>query len=295
MQELPKTYEPTAVEAKWYRFWMERGYFGAPVAPGRQRFCITIPPPNVTGELHMGHALQHAVHDLLVRRKRMQGFNTLCLPGTDHASIGTSVKIEATLREEGITRWELGRERYLERAWDWTRRYGGTILKQLQALGCSYDWSRTRFTLDDAYYRAVLTAFVHLYDRGLVYRGKRVMNWCATCQTVVSDLEVKHQDVEASLWHVRYPRADGNGHVTVATTRPETMLGDTAVAVHPGDARYSEHVGHRFLLPLVGRSIPMVADHYVDPQFGTGVVKITPRTIRTTSRWRAGTTWRQWR
>jgi valyl-tRNA synthetase len=276
MHELPKTYDPKAVEATWYRYWRERGYFGAPVEPGRPRFSITIPPPNVTGELHMGHALQHAVHDLIVRRKRMQGFNTLCLPGTDHASIGTSVKIEQALRQEGKSRWDLGREAYLERAWEWTRKYGGTILEQLQALGCSYDWSRTRFTLDDGYYRAVTTAFVRCYERGWIYRGKRVMNWCATCQTVVSDLEVKHQDVAANLWQIRYPRVDGSGFVTVATTRPETMLGDTAVAVRPGDPRYAAQVGQLFRLPLVGRQIPMVADHHVDAAFGTGVVKVTP-------------------
>lgn len=276
MDELAKTFDPQGVEGRLYQTWMERGYFRAPVEPGRPRFCVTIPPPNVTGELHMGHALQHAVHDLIVRRKRMQGYNTLCLPGTDHASIGTSVKIEQALREEGLTRWDLGRERYLERAWEWTRKYGGTILKQLQALGCSYDWSRTRFTLDDAYYRAVMTTFVECYNQGWIYRGKRVMNWCPTCQTVVSDLEVEHKEVAANLWHIRYPRADGSGSVTVATTRPETMLGDTAVAVRPGDERYAAQVGRIFTLPLVGREIPMVADHYVDASFGTGVVKVTP-------------------
>src|SRR5438067_3448120 len=276
MKELSKTYDPAAAEKRWYPFWMERGYFHAPADPARPRYCITIPPPNVTGELHMGHDLQHAIHDLIIRRKRMQGFNTLCLPGTDHASIGTSVKIEDALREEGLSRWELGREKYLERAWEWTHKYGGRILEQLKALGCSYDWSRTRFTLDDRYHRAVLTAFVRCYERGWIIRGKRVMNWCATCQTVVSDLEVKHQELNANLWYIRYPRADGSGHVTVATTRPETILGDTALAVRPGDARYAALVGERFTVPLMGREIPMVADHYVEASFGTGVVKVTP-------------------
>jgi valyl-tRNA synthetase len=276
MHELQKTYDARAVERRWYDHWLEKGYFSAPVEPGRRRFCITIPPPNVTGELHMGHALQHAVHDLIVRRKRMQGFNTLCLPGTDHASIGTSVKIEAALREEGRSRWDLGREQYVERAWEWTRKYGGAIERQLRALGCSYDWSRMRFTLDEGYYRAVLTAFVRCYEQGWIYRGRRVLNWCATCQTVVSDLEVQHREVAASLWHIRYPRADGSGSVTVATTRPETMLGDTAVAVRPGDARYEPHLGRPFRLPLVGREIPMIDDRYVDASFGTGVVKVTP-------------------
>lgn len=276
MNDLAKTYNPKEVESRWYTHWQDHHYFSAPVTPGRPRFSITIPPPNVTGELHMGHALQHAVHDLIVRRKRMQGFNTLCLPGTDHASIGTSVKIEAALKQEGRSRWDLGREQYTERAWEWTRKYGGTILRQLRALGCSYDWSRTRFTLDDGYYRAVVTAFVDFYNRGWVYRGKRVMNWCVTCRTVVSDLEVQHQEVTSHLWHLRYPAADGRGEVIVATTRPETMLGDTGIAVHPGDERYAAQVGRRFTLPLMGREIPMVADHYVDPSFGSGAVKVTP-------------------
>ncbi|MBI3909562.1 MAG: valine--tRNA ligase [Armatimonadetes bacterium] len=275
-KDLAKTYNLKEVEPRLYARWEQAGAFAAPVKPGAPRFCITIPPPNVTGELHMGHALQHAIHDLIIRRKRMQGFNTLCLPGTDHASIATQLKVEQQMRSEGLTRWDLGRERFIERAWEWTRKYGGTILRQLRQMGCSYDWSRTRFTLDDAYYRAVLTAFVHFFHKGWIYRGKRVMSWCPECQTVVSDLEVVHKEIASHLWHIRYPTPDGTGGVVVATTRPETMLGDTAVAVHPSDQRYTGIVGRNVLLPLMNREIPVVADHAVDPDFGTGAVKVTP-------------------
>jgi valyl-tRNA synthetase len=275
-QELSKQYDPKAVEATWYQCWLERGYFHADVDPARPAFCITIPPPNVTGELHMGHALQHSIHDLIIRWKRMQGLNTLCLPGTDHASISTQMKVVQQLRSEGIDWRALGREKFLERCWQWTEKYGGAILGQLKSLGCSYDWRRTRFTLDDGYYRAVLTAFVHFYERGWVYRGLRVVNWCPTCQTTVSDLEVEHKPVDSHLWHIRYPAEDGGEGVVVATTRPETMLGDTAVAVNPADDRYRSRVGTRVRLPLMERLIPIVADDFVDREFGTGAVKVTP-------------------
>jgi len=275
--QLPKTYEPHAVEARWYQFWDQAGYFHADADSPKPRFCITIPPPNVTGSLHMGHALQHAIHDLLARWQRMMGKETLVLPGTDHAGIPTQMKVERELAAEGKSRQELGREKFVERMWQWREQYGGTILKQLRALGCSYDWRRERFTLDDAYYRAVLTAFVHFYRRGWIYRGERVVNWCPACKTTVSDLEVEHREVDGKLWHIRYPALDGSTSVVVATTRPETMLGDTAVGVHPEDPRYCELHGKVFVLPLMEREIPLIADAVlVDPEFGTGAVKITP-------------------
>ncbi|UCH34233.1 MAG: valine--tRNA ligase [Armatimonadota bacterium] len=275
--ELSKTYEPHAVEQKWYDFWNRADHFHAEGDASKPRFCITIPPPNVTGSLHMGHALQHAIHDLLARWQRMLGKETLILPGTDHAGIPTQMKVEAELAAEGTSRHALGREEFLERMWQWREKYGGTILKQLRALGCSYDWRRERFTLDDGYYRAVLTAFVHFYQRGWIYRGERVVNWCPACNTTVSDLEVEHREVDGKLWHIRYPAADGSSFVVVATTRPETMLGDTAVGVHPDDARYRALRGKTFILPLMNREIPLVEDAVlVDPEFGSGAVKITP-------------------
>ena len=275
--DLPKTYDPHAVEGKWYQFWDNAGYFHAEVDSPRPRYCITIPPPNVTGSLHMGHALQHAIHDLLARWQRMSGKETLVLPGTDHAGIPTQMKVERELAQEGVSRQELGREKFLERMWQWREKYGGAILKQLRALGCSYDWRRERFTLDEGYYRAVLTAFVHFYHRGWIYRGERVVNWCPECRTTVSDLEVEHREVRGKLWHVRYPAADGSTSVVVATTRPETMLGDTAIGVHPEDPRYRGLRGKSFILPLMNREIPVVEDAVlVDPEFGTGAVKITP-------------------
>jgi valyl-tRNA synthetase len=275
-RELSKAYEPKQVEAKWYPAWEEQGYFHADVDPSRPAYCITIPPPNVTGELHMGHALQHSIHDLIIRRKRMQGFNALCLPGTDHASISTQMKVVNWLREQGIDRHEIGREKFVEYCWQWTEKYGGTILRQLRSLGCSYDWRRTRFTLDAGYHRAVLEAFVQFYEKGWIYRGLRVINWCTECRTSVSDLEIIHKDVTSHFWHIRYPLEDGSGHVVVATTRPETMLGDTAVAVNPKDDRYQHLVGKNAILPLMNRPIPIIADDYVDVEEGTGALKVTP-------------------
>lgn len=275
--ELPKAYAPKAVEEKWYSWWEEHGYFYAEVEKDRRPYCITIPPPNVTGELHMGHALQHSVHDAIIRFKRMQGYNTLCLPGTDHAGIATQMKVEQQLwQEEKKSRWDVGRDEMVRRIWAWTEKYGGAILKQLRALGCSYDWRRTRFTLDEGYHKAVLEAFVRFYQRGWIYRGERMVNWCPRCLTVISDLEVEEVTTQGFLWYIRYPMHEGNGEVVVATTRPETMLGDTAVAVHPEDRRWHARLGKQVVLPLMDRPIPIVADDYADPKMGSGAVKITP-------------------
>ncbi len=294
--ELPKAYDPIAIEGRQYARWTEANGFAAPADAEAPPFTITIPPPNVTGELHMGHALQHVIHDTLVRRKRMQGFNALCLPGTDHAGISTNIKVDQALRREGRDRWQVGRDGFVARAREWTLEYGGTILGQLRALGCSYDWSRTRFTLDEfveegpetaewargrlygdsGYARAVLTAFVQFYEKGWIYRGERIVNWCPLCQTTLSELEMDHREVDSHLWRLRYPAADGGEGIVVATTRPETMLGDTGVAVSPRDDRYRALVGQRVLLPLLDREIPVVADPHVDPEFGTGAVKVTP-------------------
>ncbi len=274
---LSKVYDPVQVEHSWYAFWEEKGLFGARVRPDRQPFCITIPPPNVTGELHMGHAIQHAIHDCLIRWKRMQGFETLCLPGTDHAGIATQMKVEQELLEtEGKSRYDLGREELLERIRDWRRKYGDAIYDQLRRLGCSYDWKRARFTLDDAYVKAVLEAFRRYQEHGWIYRGTRMINWCPRCGTVISDLETDERELEGHLWHIRYPGRNGAPDVVVATTRPETMLGDTAVAVHPDDERWRAAVGKQVVLPLMNRSIPIVADSYADPEMGSGAVKVTP-------------------
>ncbi|OPZ85918.1 MAG: Valine--tRNA ligase [bacterium ADurb.Bin429] len=273
---LPTTYDPVAVEEKWMAHWQEQGYYHAEVRPGAPRFCITIPPPNVTGELHMGHALQHAIHDAVIRWQRMLGKETLCVPGTDHAGIATQMKVERQIAAEGLTKYDLGREAFLERMWQWKEHYGGAILRQLKRFGASYDWRRERFTLDPGYTKAVRTAFVHLYNKGLVYRGVRIINWCPSCETAISDLEVEHEERQGKLWHFKYPFADEDGGIIVATTRPETMLGDTAVAVNPEDPRYSHLVGKTVVLPLMNRPIPIIADTYVDPSFGTGAVKVTP-------------------
>ncbi|MSS70169.1 MAG: valine--tRNA ligase [Candidatus Latescibacteria bacterium] len=275
--QMDKVYNPKTVESRWYAFWEQGGYFRAERKPGAPRFSITIPPPNVTGELHMGHALQHTLHDTVTRYKRMQGFVTLCLPGTDHAGIATQMRAEQLLyKEEGKSRFDLGRDEMLKRIWAWREKYGGLILKQFRALGCSYDWSRERFTLDEGYARAVLEAFVRFYQKGWVYRGRRMVNWCPSCKTVISDLEVEEETAQGHLWHIRYPGADGGPDVVVATTRPETMLGDTGVAVHPTDARWKDAIGRHVRLPLMDRLIPIVADDYADPKMGSGAVKVTP-------------------
>jgi valyl-tRNA synthetase len=264
------------VEQKWYRFWDERGYFHAEADSGKPRYCITIPPPNVTGELHLGHALCYEVQDILGRYHRMTGKQTLILPGTDHAGIATQNVVERQLAQEGVTRYDLGREGFLQRVWQWKETYGRRIEEQFRTLGFAFDWRRDRFTMDPAYSDAVLEAFVRLFDEGYIYRGERVTNWCPRCRTAISDIEVEHHESPGHLYHIAYPYATREGAVVVATTRPETMLGDTAVAVNPTDERYRDVVGERVILPLVEREIPIIADHYADPEFGTGAVKVTP-------------------
>ena len=274
--ELSKTFEAKAAEERWFQVWIDRGYFTADPARAGDAFSIVIPPPNVTGQLHLGHALNYTLHDVIVRMRRMQGYNTLWLPGTDHAGIATQNVVERELAKEKMTRHDLGREEFVKRVWDWRDNYGGRILNQLKRLGASCDWSRERFTLDAGLSRAVTKVFVMLYREGLIYRDFRLINWCPRCETALSDLEVEHKDAAGSLWHIRYPLAEGSGAITVATTRPETMLGDTAVAVHPDDDRYRAMVGKLLRLPLIGREIPIITDTAVDREFGTGAVKITP-------------------
>ena len=274
---LSKVYDPQAVEEKLYSFWEDQGFFNAEVDGQKKSYCITIPPPNVTGELHMGHAIQHAIHDMVIRWKRMQGYQTLCLPGTDHAGIATQMKVEEELaRTEGKSRYDVGRENLLERIWIWREKYGDAIYGQLRKLGCSYDWRRARFTLDEGYVDGVLQAFKRYQEQGWIYRGTRMINWCPNCGTVISDLETEEREIQGHLWHIRYPGIDGGPDVVVATTRPETMLGDSAVAVHPRDPRWQEALGQKVLLPLMNREIPIVADEYADPEMGSGAVKVTP-------------------
>ncbi len=275
-EEIPKAYRPADVEGRLYSFWMDRGYFTPKIDPSRRPFVIIMPPPNVTGELHLGHALTATVEDTLTRWHRMMGDPTLWLPGVDHASIATQWVVERQLAKEGLTRHDLGRERFLERVWQWVNKYGNIIDNQHKRLGASCDWTRRRFTMDPGPSRAVRTTFVNLYRDGLIYRAERIINWCPRCSSALSDLEVVHQEIEGKLYFIRYPRLDGQGHVTVATTRPETMLGDTAVAVNPEDQRYSNLVGKWLRLPIIGRELPVVGDSAVDPAFGTGAVKVTP-------------------
>jgi valyl-tRNA synthetase len=273
---LPSQYDPFSTDAKWQKFWEENQTYKANPNKGGESYCIVIPPPNVTGSLHMGHAFDNSLIDTLVRYHRMKGFNTLYLPGTDHASIAVQTILEKQLKAEGKTRFDLGREKFLERAWLWKAESGGTIVNQLRRLGVSVDWSRERFTLDEGLTKAVLEAFVSLYEEGLIYRGKYLVNWCPASQSAVSDLEVDSKEVDGHLWHFRYPLSDGSGFVEVATTRPETMLGDTGVAVNPNDERYKNLIGKSLTLPIMNREIPIVADELVDPSFGTGCVKVTP-------------------
>lgn len=274
--ELAKAYEPQEVENRIYDFWMKGGYFHAEVDENKKPYSIVIPPPNITGQLHLGHAYDETVQDILTRWKRMQGYSALWLPGTDHASIATEAKIVEAMRAEGITKEEIGRDKFLERAWEWKEKYGGRIVEQLKLLGSSCDWERLRFTMDEGCSEAVRHVFVKLYQEGKIYRGERIINWCPSCKTAISDAEVDFEEKEGSFWHLRYPLADGGGFIELATTRPETMLGDTAVAVHPEDERYKHLVGKNVILPLVNKEIPIVADEYVEMDFGTGVVKITP-------------------
>ena len=294
--EIPKTYSPDTIEPRWARYWVDHKLYQPSEDPApRQRFCLLIPPPNITGVLHMGHMLEHTEIDILMRWHRMRGENVLWLPGTDHASIATQMIVERELGREALPelqpdpaansawqlegqrrRQELGREKFIERCWKWKEENGDTIRRQMERLGASVDWTRARFTMDPAYSRAVVEVFVRLYQEGLIYRGKYIVNWCPRCGTAVSDLEVVHEDRQSHLWYIRYPFEDGSAHITVATTRPETMLGDTAVAVNPSDARYRNAVGRKVVLPLLGRLIPVIADDFVDPKFGTGAVKVTP-------------------
>ena len=275
-KELDKQYSPQNVEDRTYKFWCDHKYFHAEVNPEKKPYTIVIPPPNITGQLHMGHALDETLQYILIRWRRMEGYETLWLPGTDHASIATEAKIVEAMRKEGITKEEIGREKFLERAWEWKAQYGGRIVEQLKKLGSSCDWDRERFTLDEGCSKAVREVFCKLYDKGLIYRGERIINWCPHCLTSISDAEVEYEDQAGHFWHLRYPFKDGSGYLELATTRPETLLGDTAVAVNPNDERYKDMVGKTLILPIVHREIPVIADDYVDIEFGTGVVKITP-------------------
>ncbi|MCL2299162.1 MAG: valine--tRNA ligase [Firmicutes bacterium] len=275
-RELPKQYDPSSSESRIYAAWMEKNYFRAEKREGSKGpYTISMPPPNITGQLHMGHAM-YCVQDVLTRWRRMQGYDALWLPGTDHAAIATEVKIVEQMAKEGLTKESLGYEKFMERAWAWKERYGSRIAEQLRLLGSSCDWSRERFTMDEGCSKAVREVFVRLYEKGLIYRGERIINWCCSCKTSLSDAEVEHNEREGAFWHIRYPYTDGSGAIEVATTRPETMLGDTAVAVHPDDPRYQDKIGKEVILPLTGRSIPVIADTYVEMDFGTGAVKITP-------------------
>ena len=274
--EMNKTYNPSEIEDRLYKKWMDKKYFHAEVDRSKKPFTIVMPPPNITGQLHMGHALDNTLQDILIRFKRMQGYNALWQPGTDHASIATEVKVTNKLKEEGIDKEELGREGFLKRTWEWKEEYGGRIVSQLKKLGSSADWDRERFTMDEGCSKAVQEVFIRLYEKGYIYQGSRIINWCPVCQTSISDAEVEYEDQAGHFWHINYPIVGTDKCIEIATTRPETMLGDTAIAVHPDDERYKDIVGKKALLPLVNKEIPIVADSYVDKEFGTGAVKITP-------------------
>jgi valyl-tRNA synthetase len=275
-QEIPKVYNPSEVEQKWYKFWEENKLFAPEENSKKEPFTIVIPPPNVTGNLHMGHALDNSIQDVLIRYKKLKGFNTLWVPGTDHAGIATQNVVAKALKGEGKRKEDLGREKFVERVWKWKEEYGGNITRQLRRLGAALDWTRERFTMDEGLSRAVTHEFVTLYNEGLIYRGKRLVNWCVKCGTAISDIEVEHETKKGKLWWIRYPIEGSKDHVVVATTRPETMLGDTAVAVNPGDKRYKKLIGKMLILPLVDRRIPVIKDDFVDPKFGSGAVKVTP-------------------
>ncbi len=275
-KELEKIYDPKQVEDRTYQFWQEGGYFRAEIDPAKKPYTIMMPPPNITGQLHLGHALDNTLQDMLIRWRRMQGYAALWLPGTDHAAIATEAKIVAAMQKEGLTKADLGREKFMERAWEWKNTYGNRITSQLRKMGSSCDWSRERFTMDEGCSKAVREVFVSLFEKGLIYRGERIINWCPHCKTSLSDIEVEYNEQDGHFWHIQYPLTDGSGYLEVATTRPETMLGDTALAVHPDDPRYQHLIGKTAILPLVGRELPIIADTYVEMDFGTGVVKITP-------------------
>ena len=275
-KQLNDKYNPKDFEQEIYENWEKKGYFKAKVDKNKKPYTIVIPPPNITGKLHMGHALDDTLQDILIRYKRMDGYSALWLPGTDHAAIATEAKIVAKLKEEGTTKNELGREKFLERAWEWKEHFGGTIQKQIKKIGCSCDWSRERFTLDEGLTDAVKTVFVRLYEKGYIYKGEKMVNWCPYCDTSISDAEVEFEEADTHLWHLSYKTPDGKNEIIVATTRPETMLGDTAVAVHPDDERYKDLIGKTVVVPIVNREIPIIADEFVEKEFGTGAVKITP-------------------
>lgn len=276
IKNIATVYEPKDVETKWYQQWEEKGYFQAKPDDKKKPYTVVMPPPNVTGSLHLGHALNNTLQDILIRYKRLQGFNALWIPGTDHAGIATQARVEEQLAKEGINKYQIGRQAFLEKVWDWKHQYGSKITQQLRLLGSSCDWQRERFTMDEGCSQAVLEVFIKLYERGLIYRGNRIINWCPRCQTTISDIEVEHTDQESNLWHIKYSVKDSDEFIVVATTRPETMLGDTCVAVNPQDERYEHLLGKTVVLPLINREIPIIADEYVDPKFGTGAVKITP-------------------
>ena len=275
-KNLEKTYNPKEIEAKLYEKWCEEKYFHAEVDRSKKPFTTVMPPPNITGKLHMGHALDNTLQDILIRYKRMQGYNALWIPGTDHAAISTEVKVTNQLKAEGIDKKELGREGFLKRTWQWKEEYAGTIEGQLKKLGVSCDWDRERFTMDEGCSNAVKEVFLRLHEKGFIYKGSRIINWCPVCKTSLSDAEVEHEEQAGHFWHIKYPIVGTERFLEIATTRPETLLGDTAIAVHPDDDRYKDIVGKNVILPLVGREIPIVADAYVDKEFGTGAVKITP-------------------
>ncbi len=276
MIELPPRFNFKEVDNKWAKYWEEKNCFSAKVNQNKQPYTVVIPPPNVTGILHMGHALNNTLQDIIIRYKRMKGFEALWMPGTDHAGIATQNVVEKQLAKEEKRRQDIGRDAFLERLWAWKREYGDTIIRQLKRLGSSCDWQRLRFTMDEDYCRAVRYVFVKLYQKGFIYRGEYIINWCPRCLTALSDEEAEHKDTEGFLYYIRYPIKDTDEYITVATTRPETMLGDTAVAVNPNDSRYTNLIGKTVVLPLIGRYIPIVADEFVDPEFGTGAVKVTP-------------------
>ncbi|MBO5340663.1 MAG: valine--tRNA ligase, partial [Oscillospiraceae bacterium] len=276
-KELPKVYEPQEVESRIYEAWEKNGCFKGHRDPDKKPFTIVMPPPNVTGQLHMGHAMDCALQDVLIRFKRMQGYAALWVPGIDHAGISTQVKVEEDLRvNEGLSRYDLGRDKFLERVWAWKEKFGNRIVQQQRKMGVSCDWERSRFTMDEGLSKAVREVFVNLYEKGLIYKGSRIINWCPKCTTALSDAEVEYKDKPGHMWHMRYPLADGSGYLVVATTRPETMMGDTGVAVHPDDERYKHLVGKTVMLPIMNREIPIVADEYVEMDFGSGCVKMTP-------------------
>ena len=276
LENLPKTYNPKDFEDRLYKYWNDNGYFTPKVSKEKESYTIMMPPPNVTGSLHMGHALNNTIQDILTRWKRMDGYEALWLPGTDHASISTEAKVVAKMKSEGKTKEQLGRDGFIEEAWGWTRVYGGRIKEQLKKLGVSCDWSRERFTLDDQLSKAVEEVFIRLYEKGLIYRGDRIVNWCPSCKTAISDAEVEHEDSHGYIWQIRYPIKNSDEFIEIATTRPETILGDLAIAVNPKDERYTNLIGKTAILPLINREIPIIADEYVDMEFGTGAVKITP-------------------